>query len=51
MRGPGPPRPHDPHTLRRSLQELQLFARQYPQAVIIPSHDPDLWQNLDERYQ
>lgn len=48
---PGPARPHDPHTFRRSLQELRLFSRQYPQAVIIPSHDPDLWQNLDERYE
>ena len=37
---PPPPRPEDPHTWRRSLQELRLFHRQYPQAVIIPGHDP-----------
>ncbi|MEO8091272.1 MAG: N-acyl homoserine lactonase family protein [bacterium] len=48
---PGPARPFDPHTFRRSLQELRLFSRQYPQAVIIPSHDPDLWATLDERYE
>ncbi len=48
---PGPPRPVDPHTFRRSLQELRLFSRQYPQAVIIPSHDPDQWATLDERYE
>jgi len=47
---PEAPRPADPHTYRRSLQELRLFARQFPQAVIIPGHDPDHWPTLDERY-
>ena len=32
---PAQPRPVDPHQWRRSLQELQLFHRQYPQAVIV----------------
>ncbi len=41
---PGPARPFDPHTFNRSLQEMRLFARQYPNALIIPSHDPELWQ-------
>jgi N-acyl homoserine lactone hydrolase len=45
------PRPVDPHTFRRSLQELQLFHRQYPQAVIIPGHDPELWPTLARRYE
>lgn len=49
--GPVQPRPHDPHTWRRSLQELQLFHRQYPQAVIVPGHDPGHWPTLDERYE
>ncbi len=48
---PPPPRPHDPHTWRRSLQELRLFRRQYPQAVIIPGHDPDAWPELKRRFE
>jgi len=49
--GPGQPRPHDPHLWRRSLQELQLFHRQYPQAVIVPGHDPGHWQGLEPKYE
>jgi glyoxylase-like metal-dependent hydrolase (beta-lactamase superfamily II) len=49
--GPGQPRPHAPHLWRRSLQELQLFHRQYPQAVIVPGHDPEHWATLDSRYE
>jgi len=48
---PPPPRPYDPHTWRRSLQELKLFVRQYPQAVVIPGHDPDAWPELKRRYE
>ncbi|CAN5176835.1 N-acyl homoserine lactonase family protein [soil metagenome] len=48
---PPPPRPEDPHTWRRSLQELRLFAQNYPDAVIIPGHDPEIWSGLDERYE
>ena len=48
---PPPPRPADPHTFRRTLQELRLFHRQYPQAVIVPGHDPDHWETLDQRYE
>jgi N-acyl homoserine lactone hydrolase len=48
--GAPPPRPVDPHTFRRSLRELQLFHRQYPQALIIPGHDPELWPTLARRY-
>ena len=49
--GPGQPRPHDPHLWRRSLQELQLFHREYPQAMIVPGHDPAEWQKLDAKYE
>jgi N-acyl homoserine lactone hydrolase len=49
--GPGQPRPHDPHLWRRSLQELQLFHREYPQAEIVPGHDPAHWQALDSKYE
>ena len=48
---PPPPRPEDAHTWRRSQSELKLFRRQYPQAVIIPSHDPELWETLEDRYE
>lgn len=49
--GGPPPRPIDMHNWRRSLRELQQFARTYPQAVIVPSHDPDHWQTLEQRYE
>jgi N-acyl homoserine lactone hydrolase len=45
-----PPRPVDRHNWRRSLRELQLFARNYPQAVIVPGHDPQLFERLEKRY-
>ena len=41
---PEPPRPVDRHKWRRSVQELRLFHRQYPQAVIVPGHDPEHWE-------
>jgi glyoxylase-like metal-dependent hydrolase (beta-lactamase superfamily II) len=48
---PLPPRPFDPHTFRRSLQELRLFHQRYPQAVLIPGHDTELWPTLERRYE
>jgi N-acyl homoserine lactone hydrolase len=48
---PGPPRPHDAHNFRRSLQELRLFHRQFPDAVIAPSHDPDFFARIEQRYE
>ncbi len=49
--GPGQARPQDPHLWRRSLQELQLFHRSYPQAMIVPGHDPPHWATLDSKYE
>jgi glyoxylase-like metal-dependent hydrolase (beta-lactamase superfamily II) len=49
--GPEPLRPVDLHTWRRSLRELQLFHRQYPQAVIIPGHDAEHFAALEKRYE
>lgn len=46
-----PPRPEDPHTWRRSLQELRLFQRSYPDALIIPSHDPEVWSGIEAVYE
>ncbi|HVD86745.1 MAG TPA: N-acyl homoserine lactonase family protein [Solirubrobacterales bacterium] len=48
---PPPPRPFDAHNLRRSMQELRLFRRQFPDAVITPGHDPDFYARLEPRYE
>lgn len=48
---PEPPRPHDLHNWRRSMRELAMFARQYPQAVITAGHDPEQFSTLAERYE
>lgn len=48
--GPEPAKPYDRHNWRRSMRELQLFAQQYPQAVIVPGHDPFTWETLQKRY-
>jgi N-acyl homoserine lactone hydrolase len=41
----------DEHNWRRSLREVQLYKRENPNALIIPSHDGALFQQLDERYE
>jgi len=48
---PEPPRPVDRHNWRRSMRELQHFARTYPQAVILPGHDPEHWKTVEKRYE
>jgi N-acyl homoserine lactone hydrolase len=48
---PVPPRPFDAHNFRRSLQELRLFHRQFPDAVITPGHDPDFYSQIQKQYQ
>lgn len=48
---PLPPRPFDAHNFRRSLQELRLFNRQFPDVVITPGHDPEFYAELDDRYE
>jgi N-acyl homoserine lactone hydrolase len=48
--GAPPARVSDEHTWKRSVQELQLFRREYPDAVIVPSHDVGVVESLDERY-
>ena len=40
----------DEHNWRRSLREIQLYRRENPDALIIPSHDHELWAGLDESY-
>ena len=48
---PAPPRPADAHNFRRSLQELRLYRRQFPDAVITPGHDRDFYARLERRYE
>jgi glyoxylase-like metal-dependent hydrolase (beta-lactamase superfamily II) len=48
---PPAPRPFDAHNYRRSLQELRLFSREYPDAIVTPGHDPEFFAALDARYE
>jgi N-acyl homoserine lactone hydrolase len=48
---PLPPRPADAHNFRRSLQELRLFRRQFPDAIVTPGHDPEFYAGLQQRYE
>jgi N-acyl homoserine lactone hydrolase len=48
---PLPPRPFDAHNFRRSLQELRLFHREFPDAIITPGHDPAFYEQLAPRYE
>lgn len=48
---PLPPRPFDAHNYRRSLQELKLFHREFPQALITPGHDAPFYEQLEARYE
>ncbi len=49
--GPEPPRPEDPHNWRRSMRELARFHAGFPDAVIVPGHDPEFWPTLEKRYE
>ena len=40
----------DEHNWRRSLREIQLYRRENPDAVVIPSHDVELWRSMPEIY-
>ena len=40
----------DEHNWKRSLREIQLYRRQHPDALIIPSHDDKLWPTLEPAY-
>jgi glyoxylase-like metal-dependent hydrolase (beta-lactamase superfamily II) len=41
----------DEHQWKRSMQEIQLYRRENPEALIIPSHDDQLWERLEPRYE
>jgi N-acyl homoserine lactone hydrolase len=45
-----PHRTEDDHLYRRSLREMQQYVRETPDAVVIPGHDWETWQELDAVY-
>jgi N-acyl homoserine lactone hydrolase len=40
----------DAHRFKRSLREIQLYAEQTRDALIVPGHDLDFWNRLDPVY-
>ena len=47
---PLPPMPFDEHNFRRSLQELKLFHREFPESIITPGHDAAFYPKLAKSY-
>ena len=41
----------DEHRFRRSLKEIQLYAQEAPDALVIPGHDMGHWEELDSLYE
>jgi N-acyl homoserine lactone hydrolase len=37
-------------THRRSMSELRAYTEENPGALVIPTHDEEVWQGLDELY-
>ncbi len=46
-----PPQPEDMHDWLRSRRELQRYAERFPEATIVPGHDPAAWEQLAECYE
>ncbi len=47
-------RPHrieDEHLYGRSLREIQIYAQQNPDALIVPGHDMGVWRSLEKVYE
>jgi glyoxylase-like metal-dependent hydrolase (beta-lactamase superfamily II) len=40
----------DEHVFRRSLREIQIYAEQTPDALIVPGHDMSAWNALEPVY-
>ncbi len=40
----------DEHRFRRSLREIELYAEQTPDALVVPGHDMELWRTLQPVY-
>jgi len=45
-----PYRTADEHLFRRSLREIRQYATETPEALIVPGHDWEAWQELDADY-
>jgi glyoxylase-like metal-dependent hydrolase (beta-lactamase superfamily II) len=41
----------DEHLFARSLREIRHYAEQTPSAIVIPGHDMEAWDELDEVYR
>jgi glyoxylase-like metal-dependent hydrolase (beta-lactamase superfamily II) len=41
----------DEHRFRRSLREIQLYARENPDALVLCGHDMEQWRGLREAYE
>jgi glyoxylase-like metal-dependent hydrolase (beta-lactamase superfamily II) len=46
-----PFRSEDEHLFRRSLKEIQRYGQHTPDALIVPGHDMEAWQALEEDYE
>jgi N-acyl homoserine lactone hydrolase len=49
--GVKPWRMEDEHLFERSLREIQIYAEQTPDALIVPGHDMDAWRELEPLYE
>jgi N-acyl homoserine lactone hydrolase len=45
-----PHRTEDDHLFRRSLREIRQYVQETPDALVIPGHDWEAWQQLDAVY-
>ena len=48
--GARPWRSEDAQAFERSVQALAAWDREHPEALVIPGHDMDAWEGLQERY-
>jgi N-acyl homoserine lactone hydrolase len=49
--GHKPYRMEDEHLFERSVREIQIYAKETPDALIIPGHDMAAWQKLSPVYE
>ena len=45
-----PYRTEDEHLFRRSLREIRQYRTETPEALIVPGHDSEAWQELEAVY-
>ena len=49
--GERPWRSEDPEAFEHSLEAIQAYDREHPDALIVPGHDMAHWETLTERYE